>query len=194
MIECRVIKQLSGVIDLDFTNIGPKIWVSGKFWQECVRKKFFDSRMSKKIVLIIFLECREKFFWPLKWYTDQKFFWRRGGGRLTKKIYLQGVIDFRRAILADTPQLKGASFAPGCRSHGGAGGGDQTVWGSSMLHPPPPIATSLAALAVTRCELWLFRWRSIYSQDIHDSCTRSGWLRKKIAPKIAAKVATVNKR
>jgi hypothetical protein len=32
----------------------------------------------------------------------------------SKKFSLQGIIDFRRAILADTPQLKGASFAPAC--------------------------------------------------------------------------------
>ena len=35
-----------------------------------------------------------------------------------KNFLLQGIIDFRRAILADThPQLKGASFAPGAAMH-----------------------------------------------------------------------------
>jgi hypothetical protein len=31
MIECRVIKQLAGVIELNFKKIGKKIWVPGKF-------------------------------------------------------------------------------------------------------------------------------------------------------------------
>jgi hypothetical protein len=31
MIECRVIKQLSGLIDLNFTDIGPKMRVSCLF-------------------------------------------------------------------------------------------------------------------------------------------------------------------
>jgi hypothetical protein len=30
MVECRVIKKLPGVIDLNFTKIGKKIWVPGK--------------------------------------------------------------------------------------------------------------------------------------------------------------------
>jgi hypothetical protein len=95
------------------------------FWLSNVQKNF----------LTIFLECPEKIFDPLNG-TLTKIFLATGGGEVDEKI-LQGVIDFRRAILADTPpQLKGASFAPGCRSHGGAGRGDQTVWGSSMLHPP----------------------------------------------------------
>jgi hypothetical protein len=49
------------------------------FWQEFVRKKFFDP---------FFLMAGNNFL-PLKWYTDRNFFGDGGGGR--------------RAILADTP-------------------------------------------------------------------------------------------
>jgi hypothetical protein len=51
----------------------------------------------------------KKFFNPLNGTLTEM------EGRSTKKFSLQGIIDFRRAILADTPpppQLKGASFAP----------------------------------------------------------------------------------
>jgi hypothetical protein len=52
MIECRVIKQLSVVIDLNFTDIAPKMWVS--------IQASFDRKMSGKNVLT--LECPKKVF------------------------------------------------------------------------------------------------------------------------------------
>jgi hypothetical protein len=51
-------------------------------------KKFFQHPFSNKKIFSTSI-----FQWP-------------------KKNFLQGIIGFRRAILADTPQLKGASFAP----------------------------------------------------------------------------------
>ena len=66
--------------------------------------------------LTLFFECPEKFFYPLN-STLTEFFLATGrGGEVDEKIFpagVQGIIDFRRAILADPPPpLKGASFAP----------------------------------------------------------------------------------
>ena len=75
--------------------------------------KKIDPR--KKIFDIFFLNVRKIFFNPLNGSLTEFFLATGGGvgGRSTKTFSLQGVVEFRRAILADTPpQLKGASFAP----------------------------------------------------------------------------------
>jgi hypothetical protein len=64
MIESRVIKQLSGFIDLKFTEIGSQ---NVSFWQVltgiCPKKIFFLTlNVRKKHFLTLFFECPENFF------------------------------------------------------------------------------------------------------------------------------------
>jgi hypothetical protein len=69
--------------------------------------------MSEKHFLTFNLTglCTGKFFRPV-FECPEKSFSTSPPNSSPKIFLLQGIIGFRRAILADTPQLKGANFAP----------------------------------------------------------------------------------
>jgi hypothetical protein len=101
MIESRVIKQILVVIDQNCTDIGPKISVSGKVWQEYIQKKFLTLECPKKI-FYSFLDVRKKFFSPLNGTLTEIFF-ATGGWKVAEKNFAAGHHQLSQGNLADTP-------------------------------------------------------------------------------------------
>ena len=111
----------------NFSGYRPKFY---RYWSKnlgfrqvlteiCPKKVFLTSNVRKIFFYPYFLNVRKKIFNPLNGTLTKNFLATEGGGGL-RNIFLQGVFDFRRAIIADTPPpplLKGASFAPASTKH-----------------------------------------------------------------------------